>query len=100
MSQTSDGIPCNKYFADNPDMVLGKMAWDERMRGKYGADSKVTACVPTEGDLKQKLTSAISKIKGKIETVKTKAADKKQSEIIPADPNVKNFTYTVVEKMR
>ena len=98
MSQTPDGIPCNKYFADNPDMVLGKMAWDERMRGKYGAESKVTTCVPTEGDLKQKLTAAVAKIQEKIETVKSKVSDKKQAEVIPADPDVKNFTYTLVGK--
>jgi len=35
MSETADGIPCNKYFVDNPEMVLGKMTWDERMKGKY-----------------------------------------------------------------
>ena len=44
VSETANGIPCNQYFVDNPDMVLGTMAWDERMRGKYGADSKVTTC--------------------------------------------------------
>jgi hypothetical protein len=37
VSETANGIPCNQYFVDNPDMVLGTMAWDERMRGKYGA---------------------------------------------------------------
>ena len=44
MGQTADGVPCNQYFVDNPDMVLGTMEWDERMRGKYGPDSKVTVC--------------------------------------------------------
>lgn len=32
VSETANGIPCNQYFVDNPDMVLGTMAWDERMR--------------------------------------------------------------------
>ncbi|RGH69176.1 class I SAM-dependent methyltransferase [Ruminococcus sp. AM31-15AC] len=63
MSETADGIPCNQYFVDNPDMVLGTMAWDERMKGKYGDDSRVTTCVADESiPLSEQLKAAIAKI--------------------------------------
>lgn len=97
VTQTADGIPCNKYFADNPDMVLGTMAWDERMRGKYGADSKVTTCYAnSDTPLAQQLINAISKIDGVIDTVETEL-DNGTAEILPADPTVRNFTHTIVD---
>lgn len=72
VSETANSIPCNQYFVDNPDMVLGTMAWDERMRGKYGADSKVTTCYAnSDTPLAQQLINAISKIDGVIDTVET-----------------------------
>ncbi len=98
MSETADGIPCNKYFVDNPEMVLGKMAWDERMKGKYGDDSKVTVCVADNSiPLSEQLKNAISKIEGKIETVKEKSQENNNIKIIPADPSVRNFTHTLVD---
>ncbi len=98
MSQTADGIPCNKYFADNPDMVLGKMAWDERMKGKFGDDSKVTVCLADKSvPLSEQLKNAISKIEGKIETVKEKISENPDIKVIPADPSVRNFTHTLVD---
>lgn len=97
VTQTADGIPCNKYFADNPDMVLGTMAWDKRMRGKYGADSKVTTCYAnSDTPLAQQLINAISKIDGVIDTVETEL-DNGTAEILPADPTVRNFTHTIVD---
>ena len=98
MSETADGIPCNKYFVDNPEMVLGKMAWDERMKGKFGDESKVTTCVAnTDISLAEQLKNAISKIEGKIETVKEKSQENNNIKIIPADPSVRNFTHTLVD---
>ncbi len=95
--QTVDGIPCNQYFVDNPDMVLGTMAWDERMKGRYGEESRVTTCIPDNSKpLSEQLQAAISKIKGKIETVKIVEEGEKDIEIIPADPSVRNYTHTVV----
>lgn len=97
MSETPDGVPCNKYFVDNPDMVLGKMEFDKRMQGKYGADSKVTVCSPTEGDFTEKLKTAISKIKGEIAVNQSVDSRKRNDDnIIPADPSVRNFTHTMV----
>jgi len=98
MSQTEDGIPCNKYFVDNPEMVLGKMAWDERMKGKFGDDSKVTVCVADKSvPLSEQLKNAISKIEGKIETVKEKISENPNISVISADPSVRNFTHTLVD---
>lgn len=97
VSETANGIPCNQYFVDNPDMVLGTMAWDERMRGKYGADSKVTTCYAnSDVPLTQQLINAISKIDGVIDTVETEL-DNGTAEILPADPTVRNFTHTIVD---
>ena len=47
LGQTEDGVPVNSYFADHPDMILGKMVWDDSM---YGAHQE-TACQPLEGCL-------------------------------------------------
>lgn len=97
VSETANGIPCNQYFVDNPDMVLGTMAWDERMLGKYGADSKVTTCYAnSDAPLAQQLINAISKIDGVIDTVETEL-DNGTAEILPADPTVRNFTHTIVD---
>ena len=96
--ETADGIPCNQYFVDNPDMVLGTMAWDERMRGRYGEDSRVTTCLPnTDTPLSEQLQKAIAKIKGKIETITIAEEGKQDIEIIPADPSVRNYTHTIVD---
>ena len=97
VSETANGIPCNQYFVDNPDMVLGTIAWDERMRGKYGADSKVTTCYAnSDTPIAQQLINAISKIDGVIDTVETEL-DNGTAEILPADPTVRNFTHTIVD---
>lgn len=97
-SETADGVPCNKYFVDNPDMVLGKMAFDERMKGKYGEDSRVTTCVANDDvPLSEQLKAAIAKISGTIETVRAEEKERDEADIIPADPSVRNFTHTVVD---
>lgn len=97
-SQTEDGVPCNKYFVDNPDMVLGKMAFDERMKGKYGDDSKVTTCIADESvSLSEQIKAAIAKIQGSIDTVRAEEQEREEADIIPADPSVRNFTHTIVD---
>ena len=97
MSENADGIPCNKYFVDNPDMVLGTMAWDERMKGKFGDDSRVTTCVSDDSvPLAEQIKSAVAKIEGSIETVKAKEQENEQ-EYISADPSVRNYTHTMVD---
>lgn len=97
-SETADGVPCNKYFVDNPEMVLGTMTFDERMKGKYGEDSKVTTCIADESiPLSEQIKTAISKIQGSIETVRAEEKERDENDIIPADPSVRNFTHTVVD---
>ena len=98
MGQTTDGIPCNQYFVDNPDMMLGTMAWDERMKGKYGDDSKVTACYGnSDTSLSEQIKAAIAKIKGAIETTRAEEQEQGEISVIPADPSVRNFTHTIVD---
>ena len=101
MSQTADGIPCNKYFTEHPEMILGKMEFDKRMQGKYGEDSKITVCSPLYDDdpirFENDLNRAVANIKGTIDTqrtVSTPAA--RTADILPADPDVRNFTHTMV----
>jgi len=98
IGQTADGIPCNQYFVDNPDMVLGTMSWDERMKGKYGDDSRVTACYGNSDiPLAEQIKTAIAKIKGAIETTKVEEQEQGEISVIPADPAVRNFTHTIVD---
>ena len=92
---TEDGIPINSYFADHPEMVLGTMAWDDSM---YGSKQE-TACLPLEGaDLSEQLASAVRSITGEYHAVEMPdlADGEAIQESIPADPDVKNFSYTIV----
>ena len=95
---TDDGIPCNQYFVNNPDMVLGTMCWDERMKGKYGENSKVTTCMPNNSlTLREQITNAVARIEGSISTIsEINPKQDEQIEVIPADPTVRNFTHTLV----
>lgn len=69
LGRTEDGIPVNSYFADHPEMVLGKMAWDDSMYGNL----KETACLPLEGaDLSQQLAQAVQRITGEYHAVETR----------------------------
>lgn len=96
LGQTEDGVPVNSYFADHPDMILGKMVWDDSM---YGAHQE-TACQPLEGaDLAQQLAEAVTKISGtyREEELPELAEGEAIRDSIPADPNVRNYSYTVVD---
>ena len=66
LGQTEDGIPINSYFAEHPDMVLGKMAWDKSMYG----NEKETTCEPIPGaDLAQQLHAAVRNIDGEYKRI-------------------------------
>lgn len=93
---TEDGIPVNSYFAENPHMVLGRMDYDQSM---YGND-KDTSCFPIEGaDLSAQLQEAIGHIHAEIEDVTLDDIPEleKAQDSIPADPDVKNFSFTVLD---
>lgn len=94
LSQTKDGIPVNSYFADNPDMVLGTMAYDDMM---YGNRSETT-CVPFEGaDLADQLRMAMKNIRAELTDYERDELEDAEAESIPADPNVRNFSYATVD---
>ena len=88
-----DGIVMNQYFADHPEMILGKM---EMVSGAHGMES---ACLPdTSLPLSVQLKNALSHVEGSIEQADFNEIDDELArENIPADPDVKNYSYTVVE---
>ncbi len=95
IGQTEDGVPLNNYFLQHPEMVLGKMAFYENMYG----NATETACLPIEGaDLKEQLAQAISHITPPdrellhMDVPEPEAGEK--VETIPADPDVRNFSFT------
>jgi N12 class adenine-specific DNA methylase len=91
---TEDGIPVNRYFAEHPEMVLGTMEYDDMMYG----DRRETTCRPVPGaDLAQQLREALSNIRGQITEAELDDIEGTLDESIPADPNVRNFSYTVVD---
>ena len=88
-----DGIVMNQYFADHPEMILGKM---EMVSGAHGMES---SCLPdTSLPLSAQLKNALSHVEGSIEQADFNEIDDELArENIPADPDVKNYSYTVVE---
>jgi N12 class adenine-specific DNA methylase len=97
LSQTEDGIPVNSYFADHPEMVLGTVKWDDRMYG----DKMETACEAFPGaDFSAQLHEAVSHIQGQItglEQDELREAQSGSGGTLAADPNVKNYSYTVFD---
>ena len=96
LGQTGDGIPVNSYFAEHPEMILGRIAWDDSM---YGG-RKETACLPLEGaDLASQLHEAVERLQGSYLEAEPPELGEGEAirAAIPADPNVKNYTYTVVD---
>ena len=84
------GLSYNKYFVDNPQMVLGSM---QEVPGRFGT---TLACIADESkSIKEQLEAAIKSIKGTYE--KAKSNEELETEILPADDNVKNYSYAVIE---
>ena len=85
-------ITLNSYFADHPEMILGNM---EMVSGQFGEES---ACVPIEGaDLSEQLKAAVRNLEGEISEADLPDIEISEQVSIPADPNVKNHTYTLVD---
>ena len=93
LAENEDGIPMNQYFADHPEMILGKM---EMVSGPFGMEA---TCTPdTSTLLSEQLAKAVSQIEGIIEQIKfSELDDELAREAILADPSVKNYSYTLVE---
>ena len=93
LGQTADGIPINSYFVDHPDMILGRMQWDKSMYG----NEKETTCEPIPGaDLAQQLHAAVRNIDGEYKRIELSEMDMNSERTIPADPDVRNFSYALV----
>ena len=95
LGETADGVPVNSYYVDHPEMVLGTMAFDDKM---YGYERETT-CKPLPGaDLGQQLSEAVTHIQGSYQAAELPdlAEGEEIEDAIPADPNVPNFSYTVV----
>ena len=93
LGQTADGIPVNSYFVDHPDMMLGRMQWDKSMYG----NEKETTCEPIPGaDLAQQLHAAVRNIDGEYKRIEISEMDINEGRTIPADPDVRNFSYALV----
>lgn len=96
IEENENGIPINSYFIDHPEMVLGKMVFDESMFG----NEKTTACHPIEGDsLEERLERAVSYLEGSYTEATSEYEGEKEAlpESRPADANVRNYSYTVVD---
>ena len=93
LGQTADGIPVNSYFVDHPDMMLGRMQWDKSMYG----NEKETTCEPIpSADLAQQLHAAVRNIDGEYKRIEISEMDMNGERTIPADPDVRNFSYALV----
>ena len=95
LSMTPDGLPMNSYFVDNPEMVLGEITAEST---QYGKDDLTV--VPREGVvLAEQLSEAVKQIQGTYQVVKLPEVDRFgiQQETIPATPDVKNFSFAVVD---
>ena len=94
LGKSAEGFTINQYFAEHPEMVLGTLTEESTQYGKMECTVK-----PIEGaDLAEQLKEAISHIHGTIEAVQVQDTDLEDEVVtIPADPKVKNFTYTVVD---
>lgn len=92
LSTNENGIKMNKYFVDNPNMVLGKM---ETCTTQFGID---TTCNPNyDISLEEQLDNAIENITAQIEDYQIDNLDEQEEISIPASSNVRNFSYTIVE---
>ena len=93
---TKDGIPVNSYFTQHPEMVMGTLKLDDKM---YGDKSDVV-CEPfRDTPLAAQLHEAVQHIGGTYQAVELPDLGEEEaiSEAIPADPDVKNFSYTIVD---
>ena len=97
LGKTEDGFAINQYFVDHPEMVLGELTTEST---QYGREELTVA--PIEGaNLADQLTEAVQHIEGQYTAAEVDAPDIAEEEAtrrtLPADPDVKNFSYTVVD---
>ena len=87
-----NGIRMNRYFVQHPEMILGDMVMEST---RFGPDS---ACKAREGeDLSEQLANAIQFLQAEIKPYELEELDEEEDRSIPADPTVKNFSYTIAD---
>ena len=87
-----NGIKMNSYFVQHPEMILGEM---KIVSGRFGMEA---TCVPYENaDLAVQLDEAVANIHGEITEYEAEEELEEEDNSIPADPTVRNFSYTVVD---
>ena len=97
LGKTEDGFAINQYFVDHPEMILGELTTEST---QYGREELTVA--PLEGaNLGDQLAEAVQHIEGQYTEVEVETPDITDAEAerktLPADPDVKNFSYTVVD---
>ena len=92
LATDENGIAMNSYFVEHPEMILGEM---KMVSGRFGPEP---FCVPYEGaDLAEQLSEAVANIHGEITAYEVEDELTEEDNSIPADPTVRNFSYTLVD---
>ena len=93
LDKTEDGITLNRYFVQHPEMVLGELSTESTQYGREECTARpIPGAVPS-----QQLHEAVQHICGTYVEVAMDEAQDEQEDSIPADPNVKNYSFTVVD---
>ena len=93
LGQTENGLTINSYFLDHPEMVLGELSAEST---QYGREECTVRPIPG-AVLSQQLHEAVQHICGTYVEMELDEAQDEQEDSIPADPNVKNYSFTVVD---
>ena len=92
LGTNENGITMNSYFVEHPEMILGEM---KTVSGRFGEE---VTCVPFENaDLSELLSEAVANIHGEISDYEVEDELEEEDNSIPADPDVRNFSYTIVD---
>ena len=94
LGEAAEGVPVNRYFLEHPEMILGRMAFNKSMYG----NAMETACEPfLDRPLEKLLETAVENIRGTIPQpeVAFDIDGANEMKILPADPNVRNFSFTI-----
>ena len=97
LGKTEDGFAINQYFVDHPEMVLGELTTENTQYGR----EELTVALIEGANLADQLAEAVQHIEGQYTEVEVETPDiadaENEKHILPADPDVKNFSYTVVD---
>ena len=92
LGTNENGITMNSYFVEHPEMILGEM---KTVSGRFGEE---VTCIPFENaDLSELLSEAVANVHGEISDYEVEDDLEEEDNSIPADPNVRNFSYTIVD---